>query len=214
MIEKDAVATDEKGWLLEREAELRTEADQMLEDSGLRKIILAEGFYPVGSYVMQTMTWRDLDFEREREQLDWDVHWDLGNRLAATGWAWRLVGMDPRREPGIGTGPAEDLYWGIRVSNPKKSSQAIIWMLDLWTPPPGEFTKHRPNRQRWSAALTDDVRFRILQVKRAICSLPEYRRTMLSVHVYEAVIDAQVRSVDEFMQWWQRRSAENPDRRD
>ena len=208
------MATDEKRELLEREAELRTEADQMLEDSGLRKIILAEGFYPVGSYVMQTMTWRDLDFEREREQLDWNAHWDLGNRLAATGWTWRLVCMDARREPGIGTGPAEGLYWGIRVSNPKKSSQAIIWKLDLWTAPPGEFAKHCPNCQRWSVALTDYVRFRILQVKRAIYSLPEYRRTMLSVHVYEAVIDAQVRSVDEFMQWWQQRSTENPDRQD
>ena len=34
---------------------------------GLGQIIREEGFHPVGSYVMKTMTWRDLDFERYDE---------------------------------------------------------------------------------------------------------------------------------------------------
>lgn len=61
---------------------LREEADRILEQSGVGSIIRAEGFEAVGSYVMKTMTWRDLDFERADDQPDWQQHWRLGLKLA------------------------------------------------------------------------------------------------------------------------------------
>jgi hypothetical protein len=61
---------------------LREEADRMLEESGMGEILRAEGFQPVGSYAMRTMTWRDLDFERCEDSPDWQRHWALGAKLA------------------------------------------------------------------------------------------------------------------------------------
>jgi hypothetical protein len=49
---------------------LREEADRMLEESGIGKILLTEAFHAVGSYAMRTMTWRDLDFERCEDSPD------------------------------------------------------------------------------------------------------------------------------------------------
>ena len=34
---------------------------------------------------------------------------------------------------------------------------------------------------------------------------PEYRKTMLSVYIYEAVLDCGVRGVEDFLRWWQSR---------
>ena len=67
---------------------LRTEADRVLADSGIGVILAEAGYVPVGSYPMRTMTWRDLDFERTEEIQDWDRYWNLGSRLARSGWCW------------------------------------------------------------------------------------------------------------------------------
>lgn len=174
----------------------------MLAASGLGEIIRAEGFMPQGSYAMRTMTWRDLDFERRQEQSDWDSHWDLGKRLASTGWPWRASCINAYREPGS---REQGLYWGLRVRDPSKGVETPIWKIDLWTAREDEFARQCPDRERWQALLTDDARYRVLKIKEAVCSLPEYRKTMLSVHVYQAVLDCGVRSLDEFMQWWQAR---------
>jgi hypothetical protein len=81
------------------DAELREEADRMLGESGLGEIIQAEGFHPVGSYVMKTMTWRDLDFERCDDAPDWAQHWELGIKLAKLKWVWRLAAINAYHDP-------------------------------------------------------------------------------------------------------------------
>jgi hypothetical protein len=53
--------------------------------------------------------------------------------------------------------------------------------------------------------LTDEARFHILAIKEVVCGLPEYRREMLSVHIYEAVLDSGVREIEEFKRWWRAR---------
>ena len=193
--------------LFRLDEELRAEADRMLAESGLGEIIRAEGFKPQGSYVMRTMTWRDVDFERCQEQSDWDAHWALGRRLAATGWPWRASCINAYREPGS---REHGLYWGLRVRDPSKGAEAPIWKIDLWTARAGEFACQCPHRDRWQAMLTDDARHHILKIKEAVCHLPQYRKTMLSVHVYQAVLDCGVCSLDGFMRWWQVRRERSP----
>jgi hypothetical protein len=52
--------------------------------------------------------------------------------------------------------------------------------------------------------MTDDARSYVLAIKEAVCREPEYRKTMLSVHVYEAVLEHGIRDVAGFRQWWER----------
>ena len=185
--------------LLELQDSLRGQADHLLAASGLGGILQAEGFQPVGSYAMRTMTWRDLDFERTEAGPDWRRHWELGAKLAQSDWVWKMTCTHAYRQPG---GADQGLYWGLRVCDP---AGGPVWKIDLWTARAEEFARACPNRARWAGMLSDDTRARILAIKEAICSLPEYRKTLLSVHVYEAVLDADVRGIEEFHRWWQGR---------
>ena len=186
--------------LLALDERLRSEATQMLHRSGLGEILRQEGFAAVGSYTMCTMTWRDLDFERTEDEPDWDRHWALGARLAKISWVWRLSCTHGYRQPGS---TDEGLYWGLRLSDP---AGGPVWKADLWTARAAEFARGSPNRGRWAQLLTEEARVRILAIKEAVCGLPEYRHEMLSVHIYEAVLDGGVRGIEQFMDWWRARS--------
>ena len=50
--------------------------------------------------------------------------------------------------------------------------------------------------------MNDETRYHILVIKEAVCNLPEYRDSLLSMHIYEAVLEHDVRSIDEFWEWW------------
>jgi hypothetical protein len=180
------------------DAELRKEADLMLEESGLGRIIKEEGFKPVGSYGMKTMTWRDLDFEREVPDCTWEQHWGLGLKLSKNKWVWSAHAVsaypDPRQTD-------RGYYWGLRAVRP---GEKAFWKIDLWTARPGEFDKAALNRNFWESRLNDDTRYHILEIKEAVCHLPEYRDSLLSTHIYEAVLEHGVCGIDDFWEWWKK----------
>jgi hypothetical protein len=193
---------------------LRAEADQVLAESGIGAIIAEDGYQPVGSYAMRTMTWRDLDFERSEEVQDWDRYWQLGSRLARSGWCWKLSATTEFR-PGMGV-PA--LYWGLRVTDlshgelPVSPNDPTIWKMDLWSAAPAKFQEAILRREKWAPLLTDEARSYILAIKEAVCRDPEYRKTMLSVHIYEAVLERGIRDVEVFRTWWEQAARQNPQR--
>lgn len=192
----DPIASSaEAARFLALDGSLRDEADRVLDMSGLGDVLRVEGFKAVGSYVMRTMTWRDLDFEREEKAPSWSRHWELGAKLAKLAWVWKLHCTDAYRQPG-----SEDrgLYWGLRLSDP---AGGPVWKVDLWTARAEEFARASPNRVRWGGLLTEEARVRILAIKKAVCGLPEYRREILAVHIYEAALDHGVRGLEEFDRW-------------
>ena len=172
----------------------------MLSVSGLGNVIRSERFKAVGSYVMRTMTWRDLDFEREENAPSWISHWELGAKLAKIDWVWKLHCTDAYRQP---SGEDQGLYWGLRLSDPAGGS---VWKVDLWTARAEEFAVGSPNRARWDSLLSEEARVRILAIKETVCNLSEYRREILAVDIYEAVLDRGVRGIEEFNAWLRARS--------
>jgi len=182
------------------DAKLREEADRMLEQSGLGKIIMEEGFKPVGSYVMQTMTWRDLDFERCDDSPDWQEHWKLGLRLSQNKWIWRLDCLDAYRDPRKRKDAG--YYWGLRAVRP---GDRQFWKLDLWTARYEDFEREAPKRPLWERKLNEETRYDILVIKEIVCSLPEYGNSLLSAHIYEAVLENGIHGVAEFRNWWKER---------
>lgn len=103
--------------LFELDKSLRDEADQVLTASGLAEIVRTEHFEAVGFYVMHTMTWRDLDFERGEAPPGWRRHWELGARLAELLWICKLHCADAYRQPYTAVC---GLYWGLRLSDPAR----------------------------------------------------------------------------------------------
>ncbi len=191
------------------EEALRAEADQMLAQSGLGAIIANAGYQPVGSYPMRTMTWRDLDFER-CEEPDWRRHWEVGTRIAETDWCVRLQCVDVYREARPEEQPDFGLYWGLRVADPRRAGSGsrgdpTLWKLDLWTARSEEFAPVAPRRQTWASLMTEETRSHILAIKEVVCHESQYRKSMLSVHIYEAVLEHGVCGTDAFREWWKAR---------
>jgi hypothetical protein len=182
--------------LLDLDVALRTEADVMLRETGLGKMISMEGYRSVGSYAMHTMTWRDLDFERAVDPPKWAEHWEFGRQLAETGLIWKFSCVDAyrdRRNPGD-----RGLYWGVQFDYP---AGGPVWKVDLWSARHGEF-EGLPRRALWMSRLNDESRSHILEIKEAVWSHPDYRKALLSVHIYEAVLEHDVCGVDRFWTWW------------
>ena len=182
---------------------LHAEAEEMLAASGTGPILADAGYRAVGSYPMRTMVWRDLDFERPADP-DWRTHWEVGTRLAETRWCVRLQCVDVYRENWQDYG----LYWGLRVADPERKHVARpgdpeIWKLDLWTARAEEFARMAPRRETWAAAMTEEARSHVLAIKKAVCTEPEYRKALLSVHIYEAVLERGIQDLGEFRRWWQ-----------
>ncbi len=182
------------------DASLRVEADQMLKESGLGMIIREEGFKLVGSYTMKTMTWRNLDYERMDANPDMKNHWKLGEKFFKIEWVWGLSYVNAYHAPhGMGD---EGLYWGLRLNYPQGGD---IWKLDLWTARAEEYLPYQPRRDMWADRLTDDTRYNILEIKEAVCMLPEYGKSIKSIHIYEAVLENGVKGLDAFWEWWKGR---------
>lgn len=186
---------------------LRAEADQMLADSGIGAILDEAGYVAVGSYALHTMTWRDIDFERYEDEPDWSRHWEVGTRLAKTGWCVRMNCVDWFRLKPEDT--VEHLYWGIRIVSPCQQqpiplSHPTVWKLDLWVVERNRFAANARRRDGWLRRLDDEARSYVLAIKEAVCDDPEYRRTMLSVHIYDAVLSHNIRDPATFRAWWKR----------
>jgi hypothetical protein len=182
-------------------ASLYTEADKMLKETGLGKIINEAGNKPVGSYMMQTMTWRDLDFERSEDNPDWQRHLELGKRLMQLDWLWEIDDMNTyitRYFPDLPVG----FYWGLRGDYPKGGQ---TWKFDLWTAREEEFERGLPRMAMWMSKLTEETRFYILAIKDALYNTLEYRRAIRSIHIYEAVLECNIHTLEEFREWWQAR---------
>ncbi|MHB8103990.1 MAG: hypothetical protein ACYDG5_00420 [Dehalococcoidales bacterium] len=182
------------------DAGLRAAADRMLEESGLGRIIRAEGFKPAGSYAMKVMTWRELDFERGDNNPTLQEHWKLGKVFYGNPNVWGLRYVDASRDPR--TPGDEGFYWRLEATGkPAKD----YWTIDLWTARPEVFLRGAPQRPLWMSRLNDDSRYYILEIKEIICKLLEYRRIIHSWDIYTAVLENGVKGIDEFWEWWKRR---------
>ena len=185
--------------LFKQDENLRSKGRSVLEESGIGEIINEAGFHPVGSFIMKTMTWRDLDFERYDENPSWKWHWDLGNKLSELDWIWSLHCNDSYRDPRT---PFDyGYYWGLRVSDPNQTGSEF-WKIDLWTARKKEFESSSPNREFWNRLMTEEKRYVILAIKDSIWTHPQYRQRLLSVHIYEAVLENEITDTNDFWEWW------------
>ena len=106
---------------------LISEADIILYDYGLLEILRKYGNPIVhGSYLLNLMTWRDLDVYLENDEINVEDFFNLGMDIAAE--------LKPRkmsyRNESIGKTPnlPEGLYWGVYTTLKLPDE----WKIDIW----------------------------------------------------------------------------------
>ena len=104
--------------------------------------------------------------------------------------------LDASREPR--TPGDEGFYWRLDVAEPDGGE---IWSIGMWTARPEVYERSAPKRPLWMSKLNDDSRYHILEIKNVVCKSPEYRKSLHSWDIYEAVLENDIRGINEFWDW-------------
>ncbi len=195
--------------LLRQQVSLQAEASRVIAELDLPSALASAGLPCLwGSYVTGLMAWRDLDVNVVAPGLDalaaFDVMLPLLTRSHVTEALYKnLVGgsgetalaaddryfymlkywLDARDQPDVALDvPAGERLWKVDIS---------FWIAD---PPREESLPPAAITSR----LTEETRLAILWIKDTWRRLPEYRTSVYSVDIYQAVFDHGVRSPAEF----------------
>ena len=175
---------------------IRAEADNILYDQGLLSILKSFGTpHITGSYVLNLMTWRDLDIYLESEDISGDDFFRLGSELNNK---LKPVKMSYRNERIAKTNALPvGLYWGIYLGDERKGA----WKIDLWAVDSEECRQRLKFCDDIAAKLNASSREIIMAIKSKCWQDTEYRRSYSSNDIYEAVFDHKVRNIDDFREF-------------
>ena len=172
--------------------QLKQEADDLMSACGLADLLATyPQWFVGGSYSYDLMVWRDLDVYvldlTHNLKLCFEIALALTERLPA--WKSRFtnnLGQDP-----------SGYYWGLKTGD----ERAGAWKLDLWFLDQAGFDAHRDYTTAMNKRLTTETRSAICAIKESYWQQAEYRNTVTSDHIYRAVLESNVRGVEEFKQW-------------
>jgi hypothetical protein len=182
--------------LLEVDKAIRSEADSLLYESGLRKLL--EEYAPIyitGSYTLRLMVWRDLDIVMDAPAMTIPEFFDLGTRITLLLSPWKMFFTNNRDNDGGRY--ARGLYWGIRLGDVRRGA----WKIDLWAFDSDESREKVSGCEALNHRLNDENRLIILNLKSQLWDKPQYRDTMTSQDIYDAALDYGVQTLDEFFEY-------------
>ncbi len=184
---------------------LRKEATKLLHKEGLLSILSSYGSTRViGSYTLDTMTWRDIDISMILpDEQDVELFFEIGNRIATKFQITKMSYSNHfiRNFPGFDHG----LYWGIILRYNEHD-----WKIDLWGYGESAYKAHMADFDVLHNQIQHADRTSLLRIKYAISQRPDYRGDVYnSMNVYKAVLTEKIKSVEEFYAWIERNSNAN-----
>jgi hypothetical protein len=172
--------------------ELKQEADSLIASCGLGNLLAPyPQWFVGGSYSYDLMVWRDLDVYVLDLTLDLKLCFEIALAMTERLPAWKSRFTNNR-----GLEP-NGYYWGLKTGD----ERAGAWKLDLWFLDQAGFDDHRKYTRLMNERLTAETRTAICAIKESYWRNTEYRKTVTSDHIYRAVLDGGIRSVDEFQRW-------------
>lgn len=184
---------------------LRNEASQLLNSEGLLTLLQGYGDTRViGSYTLDTMTWRDIDISIKLPHArDVMFFFEIGENItrefqvAKMSFSNFFIRDFPKFDHG--------LYWGIQLLYAEHE-----WKIDLWGYGETEYDSHMSEFDELHAQLKQVDRHAILRIKHVISHRPDYRGDVYnSMNIYHAVIEDEITSVQEFNKWIERKGNVN-----
>lgn len=172
---------------------IKNEADSMLFEKGLIDILSSFGTpYVHGSYLLDLMTWRDLDIYLQVENFSITDFFMLGEKICHS---FEPLKMSFRNElKGKTQGLPNGLYWGVYLGN----ERAGAWKIDIWAVNQLECQNLLKYCHIIKQKLTPEFARRILEIKSACWRDAEFRRVYSSSDIYTAVLDNNVTTIDGF----------------
>ena len=182
--------------LLRRQDALQAEARAVVADLDLPNVLAHAGRpVRVGSSVLGLMVWRDIDYNVLCDAWSADRAFEAVRPLAAHPRV-RKLRYSNETGPFNATGDFSDegYYWGVRYRSPAGDD----WELDLWFLPAPAPRPELRMIETCARRLTPDLRLAILWIKDEWRRRPTYGRAVLSVDIYDAVLDHGARTPAQF----------------
>lgn len=175
--------------------EIMNEASDILHKKGLYSILKKLGEPHVsGSYWLEMMTWRDLDIYVANDSISQDLFFEVGKEISI---CLQPTKMNYRNEfIGRTSHLPRGLYWGVHANVFNQPWKIDIWVLEL-----DEVSRKQDALQEIKVRMNQGKRKIILDLKSQLHSHPKYRKEFFSVDIYNAVIDGEAHSVEEFKVW-------------
>jgi hypothetical protein len=189
--------------LLARQGALQREAEEVVRDIMLMELAEPVGDpVLVGSAALGLMVWRDLDVTVVCPRLDVDAVVQVCSRLALHP---RIREVLFRNETGVWN--AHQAYPdGFYICLSYRSAGDDDWRGDIWFVDEPARQPDLRHVEMLPSRLTDENRLAILRLKSMWASRAEYGRDIGGFDIYTAVLEAGVRTPDDFAAWLAQRS--------
>lgn len=197
---------DDSKQLLQDQDKLHAEGQQVLDDLNLIPELEKLGKpFIVGSFALELLTRRDIDFEVVVDQLDKKQVQEICSYL---------IGLDhPRMDFTIMDNTVDKVpqlpnsyYVGViyirkeipfKDRNPKSP---LSWQIDIHFLTE-EYSRSKAKTEDIKSKLNPQNKLSILEIKKNIAQNPKYHREVFSTDIYEAVLDHGVKNLDEFKEY-------------
>lgn len=181
---------------------IRDEASNLLNNKSLLPLLEGYGTTRViGSYTLDTMTWRDIDISIcLPDKKDTSLFFEIGREIVLNFQITKMSYSNHfiRNFPGFDHG----LYWGTLLLYNNHE-----WKIDLWGYGETDFKSHMADFDALHKEIQCTDRTALLRIKHAISKRPDYRGDVYnSMAVYRAVISDNVSTIEEFNRWIERNS--------
>ncbi len=182
--------------LLQEQNRLQTQGKKLLEATLLGDVLKSAGDVQTGgSFVYGLMIYPDLDIGIVSEDVTRDRAAELISKLFKLEFVRKIATTDKvnfsRETPG--KNPLRGYWLGLEVG-----FEEDVWNLDIWFQKPEWVDNSQDAYANKFKGISDEVKAAILSIKHALIKAGEYDVTFFSDDVYTAVLDKNVRTLEEF----------------
>ncbi|MGF7016048.1 hypothetical protein [Ornithinibacillus bavariensis] len=188
--------------LLARQLQLQTEADAIVEEMRLDQL-LAEAGTPVkvGSAALGLMAWRDLDITVVCSTLNIATVSRIASQLMSNPQVRDLKFINDTGNWNTDPAYPDGYFLGITY----QSNIGKKWELDIWFVDKPEEQPDLQHIRTLPEQLTPAAIVSILSIKTVWATRPDYGKRVTSFDIYNAVLDNNVHTPDEFKKWLESR---------
>jgi hypothetical protein len=178
---------------------LRAEAVALLDGTHLLETLRTYGeVHVTGSCSYDLMTWRDIDLCVGTQMLNIETIFRLGLALASLP---HVGSMYYRNEFIMNTpGNPRAVFWCTDFYLPDSQR----WKVDILLAEPEEVERILGYGRQLMQRLTGPARAIILEIKNVVCRRPGYRQEFGSREIYDAVLDHNVVTLEDWDAWRER----------
>jgi len=183
---------------------LKREADWLLEELGLVSILEQYGIVCfTGSYQYDLMTRRDIDICVEVDSPCINDVFAMGEKIALLPGVGSMLFRNEFVLHTLGNPVA--IFWCVDV----ESQWTGKWNVDILISTPAEVERIVIAGEELLRGLDEEKRASILEIKGPLSAIKEYGISFKSTNIYEAVMEAGVKDLAGWKEWWKNKKKSN-----